>query len=168
MAETGRSRKQWVMLLLAAIVVVAGVAWQVFLPSARDTASTGDKLHDLYAALQANPGSIHGNWLRTLNPAVQNVQGDLVWNSEQQRGVIRISDLPNPKQGYVYQLWMYDVKSPSSSPVSAGIYQRGSGKQEIFLPVAPQVAVQTPYKFEMKLTKGTATPQGQILLMMQP
>ena len=43
----------------------------------------------------------------------------LVWDAQEQRGVIQLANLPKPATGKDYQLWVIDPKYPA--PVSAGV-----------------------------------------------
>lgn len=127
-----------------------------------------DELAELRDTLLADPASLRGNWLRTLNPLIQDVQGDLVWNAEKQQGVMRFVDLPAPKRNTFYQLWLYDTRGESSEPVSGATFRRGSANSEWLLPIKTATEVQEPYKFELKLETDDGKQPGQILLMVQP
>lgn len=43
----------------------------------------------------------------------------VVWDPEEQRGVVKVANLPKPEAGTDYQLWVIDPKYPS--PVSGGV-----------------------------------------------
>lgn len=122
-----------------------------------------------YAELKQQAGTKAGSWLRTLNEDIQKVQGDLLWNSTAQLGMMRLSNLPNPKVGYQYHIWAYDSHQPSDQPVSVLVLDRGSGQQEWYMPLTASEPIPSPYKFELTLepvdTQQTANPL--VLLMVQ-
>ena len=167
MSRSGTARQTWLIISLLLTVLLAGIL--LALPHVRDvhadTSAAG--MAELREQLLADPTSISGSWLRTLNPIVKDVQGDLVWNSTQQQGVLRIRDLPNPKAGHFYQLWLYDTLGNTTDGVSGGILSQGIGNEEVFMEIKTAKPVQEPYKFEFKL-QNDQNENGQILLMVQP
>lgn len=170
MSRSDTVRKNWLMALLLLTVILLGIVFA--LPPLRAVhadASTNDTddLVTLRDELLADPTSISGNWLRTLNPIVKNVQGDLVWNSTQQQGVLRIHGLPKPKAGQFYQLWLYDAQGSSADGISGGLFAQGAGSKSLFMSVQTATPVREPYKFELKL-HNEQDKKGQLLLMIQP
>jgi hypothetical protein len=130
--------------------------------------STPAGLQALRETLLAETSSVRGNWLRTLNPLVKDVQGDLVWNSAQQQGVMRFVNLPSPKAGHFYQLWLYDTRGESDAAVSGAELREGSGRGELFVPIKTATTVEEPYKFVLALQAEGDKKVGQTLLMVQP
>jgi len=128
----------------------------------------------LWQKLRAEPGNVGGNWLRTMNPAMQRVQGDLIWSPEQQLGVMRLLNLPDPPKGQHYQLWIYDSRSPDNAPFASITLDQGSGKQERYVRFqggnAPPITA--PYKFVLTQEADNSTiadaSQSRVLLMVQP
>jgi hypothetical protein len=167
MPQTGLSRNKWLVIFFLA-VVISGISLPILHQWRSVAADVPIELQTLHDTLLADSSSVHGNWLRTMNPLVQDVQGDVVWNNAQQQGVMRFVDLPDPKRGMVYQLWLYDVKSPTETPISGATLQQGSGKGEWFAPIKTATPVIEPYKFELKLANDAADTNGQLLLMVQP
>lgn len=125
-----------------------------------------------YQRLRADTSHIGGNWLRTLNPAVQDVQGDLVWSNKEQAGVMRFINLPEPRKGFRYHVWIYDSHRVNDQAVSGAILGKGSGRQELFVPLAAASPVVAPYKFvltqESDSDEGNDKTEARILLMVQP
>jgi hypothetical protein len=169
MSWNDTSIKNWLILALLLVLLIVGLgaaSQHLHSVQADDTRTAG--LGELRTQLLADAGSIRGNWLRTLNPLVKTVQGDVVWNSTQQQGVMRFVDLPKPKAGTFYQLWLYDARGTSSEPVSGGIVTQGAGNDELLALIKSPQAVNEPYKFEFKLHTATQADAGKVLLMMQP
>ena len=161
-------QKPWLW-LAAGIAVLLLLATVIFAPNlfGRATDANAEGLASLRETLRSDPTNIRGNWLRTLNPKMRDVQGDLVWSPAKQEGVMRFINLPAPPANSHYQLWLYDSHS-IKAPVSGAKFSQGSGKGEWFAAIYPETHIETPYKFELKLAPdNTDTPQ-QIMLMVQP
>ena len=123
-----------------------------------------------YADLKKLPSTKGGNWLRTLNASMQAVQGDLLWNSEQQLGMMRLINLPNPKTGFHYHIWAYDTQQTLGHPISIVSLSSGTGQQERYIPLTASEPVINPYKFELTLEPNAGRPQATnplVLLMVQ-
>lgn len=168
MAWIDRAGKNWVLSILLLVSAVVGSLYASNLLQGVRADASSDDLHQMRETLLADSASISGHWLRTLNPLVKDVQGDLVWNSQQQQGVMRIRDLPAPKNGEFYQLWLYDTRSAADAPVSGAILRKGAGREELYVPIKADTPVQEPYKFVLKLEKANAASPAQVLLMVQP
>jgi hypothetical protein len=122
-----------------------------------------------YAELKKEPDTKGGNWLRTLNGDIQAVQGDLLWNSAQQTGMMRLVNLPNPKTGYQYHVWAYDSHKPAEQAISVSVLDRGSAQQEWYVPLTANEELPSPYKFELTLEpiNSQTNSQAVVLLMVQ-
>lgn len=153
--------------LLAALLLVAlGFGVRHWEPA--QVSADNSELSVLRERLLSDSSSVRGNWLRTLNPLVQDVQGDLVWNSAQSQGVMRFVDLPAPAAGQFYQLWLYDTRSADGVPVSGAVVRNGVGKGESFAAIKTEKMVLAPFKFELHLQADKAAAPSQLLLMVQP
>ncbi|MGB1010349.1 MAG: hypothetical protein ACPGVP_11535 [Thiolinea sp.] len=134
-------------------------------PSAIETSS----LKFNYQLLRGRSDSIGGNWLRTLNPKMKDVQGDLIWNSALQEGVMRFINLPAPGKDQRYRLWIHDSRATDGQPLLGAELDAGSGKQELFAAITAKASVMEPFKFVLTLGKTELTqPDDQIMLMVQP
>lgn len=122
--------------------------------------------------LSANKNSIQTPWLKTLNPLVQETEGTLVWNNAKQQGVMSFVNLPKPKEGEYYHLWLYDLKRNQQDPISGGMFiTAGKRNTEYWIAITPQEKVIQPYKFLVLLENKQVTPtqaNKQILLLAQP
>nr|CAA6830617.1 MAG: Unknown protein [uncultured Thiotrichaceae bacterium] len=126
-------------------------------------------LQTRYEELNAQEDTVHGSWLRTLNPLMKDVQGGLIWNSSEQEGVMHLVGLPDPKIGFQYHLWIHDSRGSSGVPVSGGVLSEGSGKYEQFVMIEPKAHVTEPFKFELMLEPLSGKPEEiQVMLMVQP
>lgn len=165
--------RRWLGGLLIACLVLAtvwaGLRW---VNSAENTPATGAEISSLkldYQTLRSRTDSAGGNWLRTLNSRMKDVQGDLTWNGVLQRGVMRFINLPSPKGKQRYQLWIHDSRSPDGKPVLGAVLESGSGKQELFVAIQADKTVLEPFKFVLSMGEaGASEADGQIMLMVQP
>ena len=154
-------------------LLLISVAWT----AAHWSGDDADKLPDVeefslkfnYQIMRESRGSVGGSWLRTLNPRMKDVQGDLVWSTAEQKGVMRFINLPKPDKGFRYHLWIHDSRSKDGQPVSGAILNAGSGKQELFVSIEAQAKVAEPFKFVLTMEDAADKQQPeQILLMVQP
>jgi hypothetical protein len=118
-------------------------------------------------ALLNAPDLLKSNWLKTLNPQVKKVQGDLLWSSQQQKGFMRFFNLPVLSDQQRYHLWIYDLEHSLKKPISATRFKTDPHiKEEFLVEILPDKRVQKPYKFVLKLE--TPSQPDQILLLAQP
>ena len=165
-ASNGIWRYGLYVLIAALLLVALGFGVRTWEP-VKARVDSGE-LPALREHLLADPSSVRGNWLRTLNPLVQDVQGDLVWNSTQSQGVMRFVNLPAPAAGQFYQLWLYDTRSADGVPVSGAVVHTVANKGEWFAAIKTEQAVTTPFKFELHLGADKSAEKSQLLLMVQP
>jgi len=108
------------------------------------------------------------NWLHTLNPLVKKVQGRLLWSSQKQLGVMEFINLPKLKKGQKFHLWIFDLNSKDSKPISANISKAIISKQKkrTIMPFKGATSIKSPFKFELMLEdySGKLHP----LLLAQP
>lgn len=168
MSRNDRTWVGWLIFSLILLLSIGAITYTLHPLHAGRADETPSNLEELRDTLLADPNSVRGNWLRTLNPLVQDIQGDLVWNSAYQQGVMRIVDLPAPKPGSYYQLWIFDALKPADEAVSGAVLRQGSGRQELLAPIQATEHVETPYKFELHLEFEQQDKTPQVLLMVQP
>lgn len=125
-------------------------------------------LRQLRNTLLQSSTAIHSNWLKTLNPLAKKVQGDLVWDSETQKGVMRFVDLPEINQGQFYHLWVYDLEHSVKEPISATRFKSEPLMEDEYLVgIHPIQLVTKPYKFILTL-ETQSEEEDQVLLLAQP
>ncbi|MEE9304092.1 MAG: anti-sigma factor [Thiotrichaceae bacterium] len=115
--------------------------------------------------------TIHLHWLRTLNPLVKETDGDLIWNTDLQKGLMRFVNLPKLKEGQYYHLWIYDLHQSTEKPVSGGVFASIKGSREKFyVPIIPEQEIIQPFKFLLTMGNlGDKTfSRSQSLLLAQP
>lgn len=71
-----------------------------------------------------------------------NVQGDVVWSNQAQKGFVRFKNLPvNDKAKETYQIWIFD--ETQKNPVSAGVFDANENG-EIVIPMNAVIKVTKP------------------------
>jgi len=88
----------------------------------------------------------------------------VIWDAAQQRGVVRLSNVPRAATGKDYQLWILDPKYPQ--PVSAGIVPVGDdGLARVSF--TPEHTVRSADKFAISIEQqgGAPAPAGPIILI---
>ncbi|MEZ5479517.1 MAG: hypothetical protein R3E95_19175 [Thiolinea sp.] len=85
---------------------------------------------------------------------------------------MRFINLPEPRRGYRYRLWIYDARAEDGNPVPAADITQGSGKSEYLVAFRAATPVQEPFKFVLTLEPlaagDSARAEPVILLMVQP
>jgi len=72
----------------------------------------------------------------------KNIQGDVVWSNEKQKGFVHFSNLPaNDKTQQTYQVWIFDKNQ--KNPVSGGTFDVDKNG-EVFIPINTALKIQEP------------------------
>lgn len=89
----------------------------------------------------------------------------VIWDPEKKSGIFQFNNLPAPKPGKNYQLWVIDSKIPQ--PISAGLVPPSeSGLVKINF--KPEKAVESAAKFAVSIEDtGEASAPSQIVLLGQ-
>ena len=153
----------WTGLTLTVLLVAGWYFWGGF-----DNNTSNQQGASLKNRLTHEPDSRRIGLLRTLNPDVKAVQGELVWVPSKQEGMLFIQQLPKPKSPEFYQMWIYDTRGEKGIPISLGVLSEAQWREDNYLPLKGKVAVTEPYKFVLTLEQQLDTIPEQILLMAQP
>ncbi len=88
----------------------------------------------------------------------------LVWDPVEQRGVVKLANLPKPATGKDYQLWVIDPKYPA--PVSGGILTVAD-KGPTRVSFKPDQLIENADKFAISIEQagGVATVAGPIIFL---
>ena len=98
--------------------------------------------------LASAPDVVQTNW--TAAKGDKRVLGDVVWSNAQQKGYIRLRDLPAlDASRETYQLWIFDDKTP----VSGGIFNVGK-TGEVIIPINAQSKIKNPKQFAVSKEKA--------------
>jgi len=98
------------------------------------------------------PDVIQTNW--TAAKGDKRVLGDVVWSNTQQKGYVRLRDMPVlDASKETYQLWIIDDERNEKTPVSGGIFNV-SGASEIIIPINAQLRIIKPKQFAISKEKA--------------
>lgn len=92
-------------------------------------------------------------WSDTGDPLSSGIEGEVLWNNEEQRGFMRFEGLAaNDPRQQQYQLWIFDRTRPEATPVDGGVFDiQGSG--ETLVPIRAKIRVGDPFQFAVTLEK---------------
>jgi anti-sigma-K factor RskA len=90
----------------------------------------------------------------------------VVWNPDQQNGVLQFERLPALPANQDYQMWVIDPKQPQ--PVSAGLVPKSTDEERrvAFSPTKP-VGGTPKFAVSIEPAGGSTAPRGQIVLVGQ-
>jgi anti-sigma-K factor RskA len=102
--------------------------------------------------LASAPDVIQTNWTSAKDD--KRVLGDVVWSNSQQKGFVRLRDLPalNPNEE-TYQLWIIDKTRDAKTPLSGGTFD-ASETGEIIIPINAQLRINEPAVFAISKEKA--------------
>jgi len=164
-----KAKRKLVWVALSMVLLVALFAFQKSKSANTEDDNYSQKKSE-WVALLAEKNTLHLHWLRTLNPIVKKTDGDLIWNTEQQKGLMHFSNLPALKNGHIYQLWIYDLQQSTEKPVLAAVFTGHKKKTLFYATIIPKNRVIKPFKFLLiKGKKGDKSfNKSQSLLLAQP
>ncbi len=165
--EKAKQRVMWVALLM--ILFVGVFVFQKSKSASIQSNYSSEKKSE-WASLLSDEGTVYLHWLRTLNPIVSKTDGDLIWNTHLQKGLMRFVNLPELKNGQYYRLWVYDLQLSTEKPVSAAAFMGSKDKQEFYTDILPEKPLSQPFKFLLTVgAKGDESfSHSKSLLLAQP
>jgi len=141
-------------LVAAAAVALALISW--LRPM---SAPAPPPLEQQFAALRAAPETVRLEWTALDDPAAQGAAGEVLWNSEQQRGFMRFAGLaPNDPATQQYQLWIFDATRSEARPVDGGVFDIPAGG-EVVVPINAKLPVGEAAAFAV-----TVEPPGGVVV----
>ncbi len=125
----------------AAVLWMASTQWLVSNPSDRE------QFDQLVAS---SSDLMKADWQGTDDPAGSQVQGELVWSNDQQRGFMLFQGLErNDPSKDQYQLWIFDRSQ--EHPVDGGVFDSTGG--EILIPIDAKILVKEPFQFAVTVER---------------
>lgn len=92
--------------------------------------------------ISSMPDAAQRNWSDFDPKKPLNVQGDVVWSNQAQKGFVRFRNLPvNDKTKETYQIWIFD--ETQKNPVSAGVFDANEAG-EIVIPMNAAIKIAKP------------------------
>lgn len=126
----------WVLAAAASLVAWLGWSSKVQPPLVR---TTSEELAQFRAEAR---DAISIEWKPTEDPDGKNVGGVITWSPSRQRGFMTFRGLPrNDPSRRQYQLWIFDKKRDSATPVDGGIFDVGDDSGEIVVPIDAKIPV---------------------------
>lgn len=119
------------------------------------------------AELAGKPGTITTEWGQSELDAYAGVTGDVVWNNEEQRGYLRLVNMPaNDPAVRQYQLWIVDPDR-DAEPVDGGVFDVLSAGAEVLIPIDAKLPVLSPAAFAITAEQpgGVVVSEGPLLLV---
>ncbi len=159
----------WMVAAVAAIV--AAVGWlKPPTPEPKPTAM------QLRTELLAQAGSQVVSWSAGNDPSGKQVEGDIVWNTQLQKGFLRFKGAArNDPSREQYQLWIFD-KARKEFAVDGGVFNVADnrvdqGTGDIIIPVDAKLKVFDPELFAVTLERPdgvVVTDKGRIVVTAAP
>jgi hypothetical protein len=107
------------------------------------------------AALLARADTLKIPLGATKDPAAAGVTGDVVWDSQAQRGFMRLVGLrPNDPAAQQYQVWIFDGDRDSRYPVDGGVFDAPADGQALIIPIHNVIPVHNPKAFAVTVEKA--------------
>jgi hypothetical protein len=92
--------------------------------------------------LLARAGTTKLDWSATKDPASVAASGDVVWNAAEQKGFMRFKGLAkNDKNGWQYQLWIFDKNRDDRYPVDGGVFDVDRDTGDVVVPIKAALPV---------------------------
>jgi len=166
-----QSRWLWPLLLISIAIVMVAVmiSSQLFVQKVDSIEKSQVAQYEARKFLLAQPDAININWMRTLDPIAKKVYGDIVWSTLMQEGMMRFANLPRLQADQTYHLWIHDLASSASDPVSIAEFSPElTMPTELLVPFRASRKISEPYKFTIMLDNSAEGAQPQPLLLAQP
>jgi hypothetical protein len=82
------------------------------------------------------------------------IEGEIVWSSERQEGVMRFAGLaPNPPEDFQYQLWIFDEDRDARYPVDGGVFDVPDGEGIVEVPIRARLPIEAPTLYAVTLER---------------
>jgi len=170
---TSEQSSHWlcpVLILSVTITLVAGMIYtQRLMQQVEHVEQTQVAQYESRSTLLAQPDALNINWMQTLNPIAKDIQGDIVWSTLMQQGMMRFANLPILPKGQQFHLWIHDLTSRASEPVSIVRFAPAlSIPRELLIPFTSSQKINEPYKFTVTLEYSDPDKATEPLLLAQP
>ena len=135
----------------AACLLLAIGAFALRRPAGPVAALTPAELRD---RLLAAEGTARAEWTPTTDPLGKAATGEVVWNKDQQKGVMRFRGLAkNDPSRAQYQLWIFDKTRDEKYPVDGGVFDVDSETGDVVVPIHATLPVNAPVLFAVTLER---------------
>jgi hypothetical protein len=168
--EAGRkfqSRLGW---LLAAALAIAFVTYRTDVEigdRATSTVATTSASDARATLIDSAADLVQSPWAPSAEPEYENVTGDVVWSTSDQRGFLALSGLAsNDPRIAQYQLWIVDPER-DTHPIDGGVFDIPPGSVDVVIPITAKLRVDSVTAFAITLEKpgGVVVSDGPLLLV---
>jgi Anti-sigma-K factor rskA len=109
------------------------------------------------ARLMAQADTVQTSFAALKDEAAKAAQGDVVWSSREQRGFMRFRGLAaNPRDTWVYQLWIFDATQDDRFPIDGGVFDidpAAAPAGDVLVPIQAKIRVSMPTQFVVTIEK---------------
>lgn len=145
--STLRSYLPW--FVAAASLAFAAYIWFGQRPGDQPPTSVAQLRSEL---LRSGTNLVEAKWSAGPTP-IPGVTGDVVWDSQLQKGYMCFSGLPiNAPTKEQYQLWIFDKNQSDKTPIDGGVFDITS-TGEVIVPIDAKLHVQDPFMFAVTIEK---------------
>ena len=131
------------LLAAASLVLLMWPRREAFVPTIDPVAARADLLLSRHELVQCA-------WQPGPSPRAGSVQGDVVWDSNDQLGYLRLRGLPELDPGHRYQLWIVDAER-QGPPVDGGLLTLPRANGEVIVPVHSRLPVRRAAAFVLTI-----------------
>ena len=105
----------------------------------------------LAASLESAPATMIVEWSRGDDAAATAASGSVMWNNDEQAGVMRLVGLPvNDPSESQYQLWIFDAEKDERYPVDGGVFDITADGESI-VPIVAKLNIKKPTLFAITI-----------------
>ncbi|MEL7296124.1 MAG: anti-sigma factor [Pseudomonadota bacterium] len=118
-------------------------------------------------ALLSDPETVTLPWIKPEVEGYETVTGDVVWNNREQRGYLRLANLPaNDPTVSQYQLWIVDPDR-DANPVDGGVFNMTAASGDVLIPIDAKLPIVTPKAFAITREQpgGVVVSEGPLLVV---
>jgi len=138
--------------LLAAAASIAAIFGWFPVGGAGGPASASEQFQGMIA--QAPTDMLRLDWTVLEDPASEGASGELLWSDTEQRGYMRFDGLQsNDPTVSQYQLWIFDDKTDTATPVDGGVFDIPAGTGEIIVAIDPKIKIKEAFQFAITVEK---------------
>ncbi len=120
------------------------------------------------AALLNRSETVVWQWRANDVPGYEQVSGDVVWNSELQSGVLKLTGMPpNDARATQYQLWIVDPGRDADHPIDGGVFNIPGSTTAALIPIDAKLSVEQPVAFAITAEQpgGVVVSDGPLLIV---
>lgn len=142
-----RSRKLqygWIVATAAMLILALVIGW----PKPKPPSAI-----ELRAEMLKQTDVVKVVWTKGADPLSPATDGDVVWDTKQQRGYMRFKGLAkNDPKTIQYQLWIFDGTRSDATPVDGGVFDI-TGDGDVVVPINAKLRVFEPTMFAVTVEK---------------